>query len=277
MWIAWGNMRAGKVEACDGSAVVTDFFHVCFLPIWPRRSWVLPARLGPFEDPDDRVDHVTPLPRLHARSVWLGIARTWLLVFAIGGALSFLVRATSDEIVGNAMIMNGACVPIRLSDVWMEDSGTLFAGGLAIVLGALGAGLLAVGRLNALGRAQRRVYALVTGLPVDPIHLAPPQGLRESVIDAANSVMAHGGYRTTRQPEHDWPAIALDPSITDCMLVARAFVLSRALQATTTPARAAALREAHASLSRSALLAMLFTLGMVLMIALAHFFADGAN
>jgi len=248
MWIAWGTMRAGRVEACEGSAIVTDFFHVCFLPIWPRLSWVQPAELGPFEDPDPRYDLVAPLPRLHARSVALGLARTFSLAVAVAAALVFLVRATSDEIVGHAMIVGGFCHAIRLSEVWTEDLPTLLAGALALVLGAASAVLLRVGRLDAVGRAQRRVYALVTGMPVDPAHLPPPDELRTSVIDTATSVMAQGGYRTPRQPEHDWPSIALDPTLTDCTFVARAFALARAEQPTATPPRAAELRAAHGAL-----------------------------
>lgn len=248
MWIAWGNMRAGRVEAADDSAIVTDYFHVCFLPVWPRQSWVVPAGLGAFEEPDLEIELLTPLPRLHRRSVALGFARTWSLAIAAGAALSFLVRATSDQIVGHAMMLGGGCVPLRLSDVWVDDVPTLFAGALALVLGLVGAALLRAGRLDAMGRAQRRVYWLVAGAPVDPAHLPPCPALREAVVDTATSWMAQGGYRTPRQPERDWPAIALDPTVTDCTFVARAFTLARAEQVGATPARARELDAAHVAL-----------------------------
>lgn len=248
MWIAWGTMRVGRVEACDGSVIVTDFFHVCFLPIWPQLSWVQPVELGAFEDPDPRFDRIAALPRLHPRSVALGLARTFGLAGAIAAALVFLVRATSDQIVGNALLANGACTPIRLSEVWAEDLPTLLVGAIAVVLAGLTGAFLGLGRLDAVGRAQRRVYALVTGMPVDPAHLPPDDELRASVVETATSVMAQGGYRTPRQPEHDWPAIALDPTLADVGFVSRAFTLARAEQATATPPRIAELREAHAAL-----------------------------
>ena len=213
----FGQRLYGRVFARDGTAIVTRFFHIWFMPIVPLSSHLQAGAHG-----------YRPT-RLVLASVVAGYLRTWPFVIALA-AFPALLRFTATGRIGASLV----AAPI-------------------VAAGALFAGFRVVGRLSSEEVAQRRVYAAVLGQPFD-ITLLPiaealeyPRVLRERVVSDARGLMG-GTYRTALDPVTQWDAVALDPTVTDASFLQRALTLARAEATVGEVAERARFAASHASI-----------------------------
>lgn len=150
MILVVGQRFAGSVERVGKTHVVTEFFHVMWLPVVPLRSLLLLDRGG----------HQIPM---HFGSVIAGYGRAWAPV---------------------------VCLLVWLCALpWIVDhfdgSAQLFVVLASALLGTCVASLphFAIGRLSRPQRAARLAFAKFLGAPVDPIASgASIPALREAAL-----------------------------------------------------------------------------------------------
>ena len=184
--IFFGRRAYGKVEHVLGTFVLTTFFHVWFIPLFPLGSYVL-AR-----DEKGVAIHV-PIG-LHVGSILAGYLRTWCAL--LSGAVAWAaVQGAREYIVTD--------VPI-----WID--GLVLAAALAVAW-------FGIGRVSATRAAQRAVYAKFVGLAVDVARFSQAQAasLRET-LDTTLTSEGHTlafGYRDAPDPCTAWREVALHPSV----------------------------------------------------------------
>jgi hypothetical protein len=185
-FIIHGSLPYGRVEAVDGTRVLTTFRHIWFLPILPAGSYVESTAPGP----GPRRIYIGH----HAGSILAAYLRVWCPVFLVIVLMAVCAGAQRSDLTGLPM--------------WTD---VVF---LVVVL--LGAWLL-LGRLSDDAAAQRRVYARFVGLPVDVARFSPAQAsdLREALAIAL-STEGRGlvaGYRDGPDPCESWREVALIPTV----------------------------------------------------------------
>jgi hypothetical protein len=218
-----GRRLVGRVEEYSGTFIVTQFWHINFVPLVPLRSFLV-LESGPPAAGGIRRSVET---KLHATSVLAGYLRTWCsmgIPFCLLGAL----------------IAGGG--PATLA--WLVASGII-----ALVALFAWTGL---GRLSAQAMAQRDAYASLTHERVDAAILcrnndAFRSTLHANVADGARSKMTTG-YRTSLDPEKDWIIVALDPTVRDPAFVQACFTLARIEWGRTKGKARAKLAEQHEQL-----------------------------
>jgi hypothetical protein len=196
-----GRRLVGRVEEHAGTFIVTQFWHMNFLPLVPLRSYLV-LESGPSAASIRRCVGI----RLHAASVLAGYLRAWCTVMVPVWCLSaFLANggggAAECLLVGALLI---------LVDVWAWTR---------------------LGRLRPKEIVQRETYAALTHERVDAALLcrnndAFRDTLHANVAEGARSLMA-SGYRTALDPERDWAEVALDPTVRDRAFVQACFTLAR--------------------------------------------------
>jgi hypothetical protein len=181
-----GKFPYGRVEAVDGTRVLTTFQHLWFLPILPAGSYVESENFGP---PPRRI----PIGH-HARSILAGYLRLWCPIFLVFVLLEMAAGVRRSDLTGLPM--------------WTD---------VVFLVGVLVAAWLLLGRLPAAAAAQRRVYGKFAGLPVDVARFSPAQAsdLREAlatVLSTEGRALA-GGYRDGPDPSESWREVALSPRV----------------------------------------------------------------
>ncbi len=193
----FGTRLFGRIEKVDGSCVVTQMFHINFLPVFPMAGFVILRGRGTGDGEALR----TPLDM---RSVLVAYGRWWGVVGSVAlFALSLLTGSPSQAFAVIALLVLVPCT---------------IAAHLAF-------------RLSPQTKEQRRAYAQLTGFPVDPVILARQNvELRDWVH---RGLMARGAsldaptYRHRHDPSRDWVQIALDPMAEDAAYLCAALVLTR--------------------------------------------------
>jgi hypothetical protein len=195
------NRRAyGRVEVFEGTYVVTSFWCINLLPLFPQGTHLVLARAGV---PAERWTTV-PLAA-HGGSIAAGYLRVWGAFAAAGALVALLLSGTDAE---------------RLRALAVAAVSALVCA----------AAWLLIGRVGAEVRARRAVYREVTGVPVDPAWL-PEEQRRElgarlrSELGARTPALASATYREA--PVAAWQDAVSDPGVTDQDFVRRALVLAR--------------------------------------------------
>jgi hypothetical protein len=195
------NRRAyGRVEVFEGTFVVTTFWCVNLLPLFPRGAHLVLGRPGAAAEQWTTV----PVPS-HGGSIAAGYLRVWGAFAAAGSLVALLLSGTDAE------------------------RARALAVGVTSALACAAAWLL-IGRVGAADRARRRVYREVTGVPVDPAWL-PEEQRRElgaklrAELGARTPALASATYREA--PVAAWQDAVSDPAVTDQDFVRRALVLAR--------------------------------------------------
>jgi hypothetical protein len=195
------NRRAyGRVEVFDGTFVVTTFWCINLLPLFPWGTHLVLAR------PGAAADQWTTVPvAAHGGSIAAGYLRVW-----------------------GAFTTAGSLVALLLSDTHAESARAIAVAVVSALVCA--AAWLLIGRVGAEDRARRAVYREVTGVPVDPA-LLPEEQRRElgaklrAELGARTPALASATYREA--PAAAWQDAVSDPGVTDQDFVRRALVLAR--------------------------------------------------
>jgi hypothetical protein len=185
-FVIYGRLPYGRVEAVDGTRVLTTFGHIWFLPLVPEGSYVESTELGP-------APRRIPIGH-HAGSILAGYLRVWCPVFLAIVLLAMSAGARRSDLTG---------LPMWTDVVFL----------VGVMLGAW----LLLGRLSAAAKAQRRVYARFAHLPVDVARFSRAQAsdLREA-LDAVLSTEGRAlafGYREAPDPSASWREVALSPHV----------------------------------------------------------------
>jgi hypothetical protein len=184
--VIYGSLPYGRVEAVDGTRVLTTFRHIWFLPILPAGSYVESRDFGP---PPRRI----PIGH-HAGSILAGYLRVWCPVFLVFVLLAMSAGVRRSDLTGLPM--------------WTD---------VVFLIGVLLGAWLLLGRLPAATKAQRRVYRKFAGLPVDVARFSPAQAsdLREALA-AVLSTEGRGlaaAYRDSPDPCESWREVATSPIV----------------------------------------------------------------
>lgn len=244
MILLWGTRDYGDVEsmafptaagegrplasAAPRLSIVTRFFHIQLLPLFPLASYLILRDRG-----EER-----PIP-LHRGSVVAGYLRTWGLLLLVVGVYEALHRGVGQQLGQGGQ---GAALFV-LCALWMSL-------------------VFSLGRLSSLQRAQRQVYAEFAGAPVDvaclvsrgavgaaqPLH----EALRAEVVERARAY-ASSSYRDAADPHSAWDQIALSPAVVptkDARFLRAALTLARLEGAVESGPRRQELARSHAALWR---------------------------
>jgi hypothetical protein len=178
MLLVFGTRMYGQTYAFAGSAVVTEFFHIWYLPIVPRRSLLIDMSSG------------RRLPTsMKLRSIAAGYLGIW-------GALgTILTGFTALRTFGKPLWWAWALASVALAAlaIWAWKRAW---------------------KLAPDDEARRGVYAKVTGQPFDvsmlPIYDADVlrAELRPKLIERLRALTL-GTYRTTQDPDREWDEIVL--------------------------------------------------------------------
>jgi hypothetical protein len=206
MLIIWGTRFYGRIRQCGGSFLATKFFHIWFIPLIPVGTHLV------FSDMGDSFRGVEA--PFSFKSVMAGYLRIW-------GPIAFLFALLST--IGGA---SGAQEPLEAVVIGAF-------GGLVTValLAAVICAYAVIGKLSLEEKKQRAVYALHTGVYVDPAEMGNARGdirnaLFQTIQERARGLAAMG-YRLNADPSQAWPHIALDPTQNDEALITSAFTLAR--------------------------------------------------
>jgi hypothetical protein len=213
MIIIGGKRPYGRVEQFAGTAVVTTFSHIWFLPIFPEGSYV--------ESASGRV----PIGH-HVRSIAAGYLRTWGTVCLVWFVVAIAFGATEIVVPG---------VP-----AWCD---------VLASIAVLAAAWLGLGRISRREAAQRTIYGRFAGTPVDVARFSRAQAgdLREKL----QAVMALSGraalsYRDSLDPWTSWRQVALRPDVVDPEYLEAALTLARVELGRAAWSQRRSLREMHA-------------------------------
>jgi len=207
MIIFYGIRPYGKTRACGSSYVVTRFFHIWFVPLFPVGSQLV---LEPLPDGNYRGMDIG----LDIKSTFAGYARVW----------------------GPIAVIAAIATGIGILDDVDDAASMLVAGGFTafVVLALLALTILSfavVGTLSNEEKQKRNVYALHTGYHVDPADMGQARmSVRERLMATIHERargLASMGYRGPGDPTQAWPHYALDPTHNDDALVTAAFALAR--------------------------------------------------
>jgi hypothetical protein len=207
MIVIGGKRLMGRVEQHAGTFVVTQFFHINYLPLVPVRSYlVLESGNGPAAPVGSTGIRRCIEIRLHPTSVLAGYLRVW---GTLGAAFCVL----------GALIAGGGSAVFE----WLV--------GAALVASTAAWAFLRLGHLNPEEIAQRQAYAALTHEQVDAALLcrtneAFRSTLLANVAEGARGLMATG-YRASLDPEKDWAQVALDPTVRDRAFLQACFTLAR--------------------------------------------------
>ncbi len=195
--LVFGKRLYGKVLRCGESHVATWFFHLWLVPLIPLGSVIVLRTEGAATQ--------VLKTRLHLPSLGLAYLRAWSVFFLLHGLLN-----------------------------WAEErpSNGEYYGPVVTLLAAVGVivGFFVLGRTRADTRARLETYGRVFGHPVDLALLGPEADgvatwLRQQLVASGRKVAVN--YRVTYDPETQWGAIALDPSMNDARFLTHALCLAR--------------------------------------------------
>lgn len=183
----YGRRPYGRVEVSGGTFVLTDFFHLWYLPLAPTGSHLILSR--------DETGLCQNVPiRMHGASVLAAYLRTWGALAALG-CLFAMTGALHDG--------RPAALPLLVA--------------AAALGGAVAWSWMRLGKLSTDALARQAAYARFAGYPVDVARLgsrgdALTSQLRDRVSSEARGLMS-GSYRSALDPETQWAEIALDPTV----------------------------------------------------------------
>ncbi len=208
MVIVYGSRFYGKVRACGGSYLATQFAHIYYVPLVPIGTHLVLQSNG------DGSFRGIKAP-FSVKSMLAAYLRVWgplavIATFFIG--IAALEDAADDML---ALVLTGAF------------TGFVFLGLLVATI----LGWAVVGKLSEEEKRQRSVYALHLGYFVDPAEMGEARqafrdGLLSTIAERAKG-MAAMGYRMSADPAQAWPHVALDPTHNDDQLITAAFTLAR--------------------------------------------------
>lgn len=226
MFIFWGQRSYGAVEQSGAVHIVTRFFHVQFMPIFPIGSYLVHK--------EQQLERAIPL---HGLSVLAAVLRTWGFLLML-----VLVYQALDSGWGRGLTLQGLTHPALLFLAAALWSAVVFS----------------LGRLSPAQKAQRQVYAEFVGAPVDVARLCDEgahrdpelhQQLRAEVVERARGHCATS-YREAADPQTEWDQIALSPTARDPRLLRAALTLARLEWALERGPRRARLAKSHDALWR---------------------------
>ncbi len=197
-----GTYFVGAIENLRGACVVTRFFHLAFVPIFPMGSYLQ------FTDVDGKTQRVS-VP-LHGRSVLIGYLRgvtAILVLMSLGGA-----------VIGFTDPDDGLSLPAALVAVP--------ASMIALLC------VMSVGALSGRALQERTVYHATTGIGADPALFGD---LRAAIYDTVMARVAATvralpptGYRPAHGDQAaQWARIACDPTVVNAQLVGDGLTVAR--------------------------------------------------
>ncbi len=219
MVLVYGKRVYGKISEVGSSFIVTIFFQMQLLPLFPIESHLVLSK-----------QQAVPIP-LRWRSVLAGYLRVWGPIAVV----ALLIRA----VVG----MDGE--PSDLVALW------LVAGPLAFLAATIAA-YTWIGKPSLDELAQRVVYAKHAGHPVDVADhdIVRHLPLRESLRERAPALQATT-YRAAPDAEDAWRRVATDPSLGDRAFLEDALTLVRLESAAARGPERAARLDDHARIWRT--------------------------
>ncbi|MCC6528262.1 MAG: hypothetical protein IT373_36795 [Polyangiaceae bacterium] len=184
--IVSGERPYSSVERFDGCRVLTTFKHFYWLPVIPRHSFVRSETPSGVREIAIGIHWVSVLAT--CARIWGTIWLSACVIALLAGARSFVLGTT----------------------IWLD-----LVALCAVVLW----GFVLAGRISPTSAAQRRVYARLTGAPVDVGRYSPAQAhdLREDLLPALvdGARPYRFDYRSAVDARLAWREIALHDEVRD--------------------------------------------------------------